>query len=393
LSKARWPAFAVLLAGGLVSTLVLAVTVLIELAPGPPPRSAAIENLSSTLASWAFLGVGCLILLRRPGHGVGWALNFAGASLLVETLLIAYADLALYTEPTAGYRGGSVAAALSAPAWTGIMAGVFLLLVYFPTGAAGKAWDVVVQTCLGCYALIALAIIIAPTLQSPFDGLANPLSVDTGGLMETLRGIAIAVCMVSFIAAAGSLLLRFRRSRGEERQQHKWLALAASALVAALPYGFYGNFTGLSGGLMILALLATPIAVGIAVLRYRLYDFDRLISRGLAYGVLTASLAVTYAGLVLLLQFIFQPISGGSDLAIAATTIVVAAVFRPAQARIQRAMNHRFNRRSYDAASAVEQFAGRLRNNMDIDTLQAELRAVLEETVQPARVGLWLRAD
>lgn len=388
------PVMLVFAAGVVVTALSLVVAVLLELAPGPPPRSAGDDVAGQLFCGWAFMGVGVLIAYKRPGHGVGWALILAGSAFLLETVFVSYADLALYTELEAGYPAGGIAAALGSPMWTGIMAGVFMLLVYFPTGRApSRLWSVVARVSLLCYGVVALGIILGPTLEDSFDGLENPLTVDTGGVMELLSMLAVAFSMLTFMAAAASILIRFRRSHGEERQQHKWLALAAVALLAALPYGYSGGFVGLPGLLMVVALLATPVAVGIAVFRYRLYEIDRLLNRGLVYALLTATLVLTYAGVVLALQAILSPINGSSDLAIAVTTIVVAAMFQPVRRRMQSAVDRRFNRHDYDAARALERFAGRMRSEIDLATLEQELVGVLEETVQPQSMRLWLRPN
>jgi hypothetical protein len=187
-----------------------------------------------------------------------------------------------------------------------------------------------------------------------------------------------------------SLVIRFRGSRGEERQQLKWFTYAC----ALLPLAALGDFLpGPVGDLLFAAVvLLLPVATGIAILRHRLYDIDRLINRTLVYGLLTAVLAGVYAGAVLVLGQVFGGV--GRDppsWAVAGATLAVAALFQPARRRIQAVVDRRFNRRKYDAARTVEVFSRRLREEIDLDTLSAELLAVVHETVQPATASLWLQ--
>jgi 4-amino-4-deoxy-L-arabinose transferase-like glycosyltransferase len=192
-------------------------------------------------------------------------------------------------------------------------------------------------------------------------------------------------------AAAGSLIARWRRARGVERQQLKWLAWAAVMLVVAqvgaslLPRPLFLLVSYTSA-------LLFPVAVGIAVVRYRLYDIDRLINRTLVYGLLTTLLAGIYAGAVLVLGQLFGGVGGDPpSWVVAGATLAVAALFQPARRRIQAVVDRRFNRRKYDAAKTVEAFSVRLRDEVDLDALAAELLAVVDQTMQPTTASLWLR--
>ena len=181
--------------------------------------------------------------------------------------------------------------------------------------------------------------------------------------------------------------MRFRRSRGIERQQLKWVTAGAALLpLSQIPSGDMG-YAGLLLGALVIAG-----AVAIAMLRYRLYDVDVVINRTLVYGALTATLALAYLGSVLLLQLVLRPLTEESNLAIAGSTLAVAALFRPARARIQEAVDRRFYRRKYDAQRTLEAFSSRLRDQVDLGALNSELSAVVAETLQPAHVSLWLRA-
>jgi hypothetical protein len=185
---------------------------------------------------------------------------------------------------------------------------------------------------------------------------------------------------------------RFRRSAGAERQQLKWFAYAGVLLAMLMPIaGAFWYRTVLIQAGVALAFNAMPLAVGVAILRYRLYDVDVLINRTLVYGALTATLAGAYLGLVLLMQLAISPLTEQSDLAIAGSTLAVAVLFRPARSRIQAAVDRRFYRRKYDAQRTLESFGGRLRDQVDLEALGGELRAVVHDTVQPAHVSLWLK--
>ncbi len=211
-----------------------------------------------------------------------------------------------------------------------------------------------------------------------------------GALLVT-NWVALAVTILAVMVAAGSLVVRFRRARGVERQQLRWVALAAALAVlgaaVALPALALGA-TGLIGSVAAQFCVAVlPVAVGAAILRYRLYDLDRIISRTLAYGLLTVLLGGGYAGVVLGLG---QLLGRSSSLAVAGATLAVAALFQPARRRVQQAVDRRFNRHRYDATRTIAAFSTRLQDEIDLDTLTAELLAVVDQTMQPTQVSLWL---
>jgi hypothetical protein len=221
----------------------------------------------------------------------------------------------------------------------------------------------------------------------------NPLVTGRAPAARTvLETVGALLVVPGVILACVAAILRFRRARGAERQQFKWFALAAGTLlatfVAALTPASETSALHVVNGL---AFAAIAIAVGIAVLRYRLYDIDRVVSKALVYGALTLVLAAAYAALVLAGQALFSSFAGGSNLAVAGSTLVVAALFLPLRARLQRLVDRRFYRRRYDAQRTLEAFGARLREQTDLDALTADLRGAVVETMQPAHVSLWRR--
>jgi hypothetical protein len=223
-------------------------------------------------------------------------------------------------------------------------------------------------------------------LGSPFDFLG------LGGGLLVVNQLALAFTTLAVAVCAGSLVVRFGRAHGVERQQLRWVALAAVLLVVAAGATLVGLALGATAVVTwaISAWVAgLPLAIGAAVLRYRLYDLDRILSRTVAYGLLTLLLGGSYATVVLGLGRLLP--EGSSSLVVAAATLAVAALFQPARRRIQQAVDRRFNRRRHNAAETIQAFSDRLRDQVDLDTLSAELLAVVEETMQPTRASLWLR--
>jgi hypothetical protein len=229
-------------------------------------------------------------------------------------------------------------------------------------------------------------------LSSLYPTIKNPLAVPAlAGPVEAVLAVAFLLICAAVLVAAGSLVVRFRRAHGIERQQLRWIALAAGLA----PLALLGIAAGLAIGSWVIVgwavslYLALPVlATGAAILRYRLYDIDRIISRTLAYGLLTVLLGGAYAGVVLGLG---QLLGRDSSLVVAAATLAVAALFQPARRRIQAVVDRRFNRRRYDAANMVEAFSARLRDEVDLDALSTELLVVVDQTMQPTTASLWLR--
>jgi hypothetical protein len=225
--------------------------------------------------------------------------------------------------------------------------------------------------------------------------LRNPLGIDLDVMDSLLEVVFLALPLLPVVSGA-AVVVRFRRSRGDERQQIKWFAYAVAVMVVVFASWFSLALAGLAfpGALMwTVPLLGLPVAVGVAILRYRLYDIDVIINRTLVYGSLTVTLALVYAGCVFSLQYAFQALAGQtSQLAVVASTLAIAALFGPLRRQVQSFIDRRFYRRRYDAAKTLEAFGARLRDETDLGSLGEGLTGVVRETVQPAHVSLWLRS-
>jgi hypothetical protein len=228
--------------------------------------------------------------------------------------------------------------------------------------------------------------------ESPLASVRNPFAIPgLAGVGMAVAGVVSPAIALTMAVAAASLVRRFRRGRGSERQQLRWLAVAAAlappVVLATAAAIAVGNLV-LGGWIIGLYLALLPLAIAAAIGRYRLYDIDRIISRTLAYGLLTLLLGGSYAAVVLGLG---QLLGQDSSLVVAAATLAVAALFQPLRRRVQATVDRRFNRRRYDAARIIEVFATRLRDQVDLDALHAELLAVVDQTMQPTRASFWLR--
>jgi hypothetical protein len=349
------------------------------------------------VAVWAAASavVGAVITARRSEHPIGWLLSASGLLVGVGLLAGQYAYYTLVTRP-GSLPGGQ--AMLWLAAWV-FDAGFFLvlfLLLLFPTGRLpSPRWRPVFGFALGVYLadLVGRAFGPGPVNPDELGPLPNPLGIEAAAdLLPVIIPVVTTLLLVAALAAVVSLLARLRRAQGVERQQLKWFCYAAgwfaAAAFVAVALPSVGGYMADTVSIM-LGMTALPVAIGIAILRYRLYDIDRLINRTLVYGLLTAVLGGVYASVVLVLgQLLGQELS---SLAVAGATLAAAALFQPARRRIQQAVDRRFNRRKYSAARTVEAFSARLRDEVDLDALSAELLAVVDQTMEPTRASLWLR--
>jgi hypothetical protein len=360
------------------------------------------RELITALATWvpflAFATVGAVIMARRPGNRIGWLCWAIGFGITVSFWgsKQVWAVLADQDRSSAW----ALLPQLGIMAWLGTLLGLLpFLVLLFPTGRLlSPRWRPVAWTLGLVLGLYVMARLLTP---GPIDlGLSvnpdNPLGVGSAaGLVQLVQRLAGVVVPVLVLAVLASVVVRFRRSRGEERQQLKWFTFVAAAELVLLP-GLGGVAERVApevGALVVfpVSISLIPIAIGIAVLRYRLYDLDRLIRRSLVYGLLTVLLGAVYTAGVFGLGQLLNPVTGESALAVAASTLAVAALFQPARRRVQAVVDRRFNRRRYDAAKTIEAFSTRLRDQIDLDTLSTELLAIVDQTTEPTRVSLWLR--
>jgi hypothetical protein len=350
------------------------------------------QNAPPTLA---FLLVGALVATRRPDNPIGWLCLVYG---LFGFLAWAGEQFAAYGAVT--HRGslpGGVEVAIALNAfWVPLVLTLALVTLLFPTGRfLTRRWQVPAWLAgLGFAALMGIS--MTQSLDTPFQKLDNPIEIRGSTVGAVLVGSAIVAALAGVFGAFASVVVRFRRSRGVERAQMKWLVLAAALLPVALVMhsiadSFVPGARGTIEAFFGFVVLAFPAAIGVAILRYRLYEIDRIISRTLVYGALTAVLAVAYAALVIAGQALFSSFAGGSNLAIAISTLVVAALFMPLRRRIQRFVDRRFYRRRYDAVRTLDRFTARLREEIDLDALNDDLVGVVRETMEPSQVSLWLR--
>jgi hypothetical protein len=351
--------------------------------------------------------VGALIASRRPRNAIGWI-------LLAEGLLWMFLGMTDYYGLYGVARPDSVpfpvgVAAVNNFMWVpavGLL-GTYVFLL-FPDGRLpSRRWRPLAWLSGTVIVLVSILVGLTPGGLQNLGGIRNPYALEGYPWLETVAYIVLPLLPLCMLASVISLVMRYRRSRGEERQQIKWIAFAASfvgllyliAMVCAFifPSGAWFQagsplWLDLLGYAALSSFTLVPIAIGFAVLRYRLYEIDIIINRTLVYGSLTISLALVYVGLVVSLQYVFRALAGGdSQLVIVASTLAIAALFNPLRRRNQSFIDRRFYRRKYDARKTLEEFSARLREETDLDSLSEDLVGVVRETVRPARVSLWLR--
>ena len=362
------------------------------------------------IAVLGYMAIGAILAARRPEHHVGWLLCVMGFVLLVQGLASAAVEYAAAPSGSA-LPGWLLDPWLIAPLlhlWVISFSALGLLLFIFPNGRLFS------RPIARAFALAAFTIVVGlvtwgsatPPHDKRFPLFDALFSADVAdglyALGRSMTGISISALLV---LGAISMVVRLRRARGVERQQMKWFAYAAVVLALVFvgtSIAFFSPLHALDPGARIppamfggvpfvLALIALPIGAAAAILRYRLYDIDVLINRTLVYGALSATVAATYWILVLLLQSALRPITGGSELAVAASTLATLALVQPLRTRIQRSVDRRFYRSRYDAARTLDEFSVRLRDQVALDAVRADLLDAVGETMQPAHASVWLR--
>jgi hypothetical protein len=354
------------------------------------PATGQVEWLDATINAIGFAGiplVGALIASRLPDNPYGWVWCAAGLAFAVSNV----------ARPLVRVVGGRIWVAWVLESWgflslISLLAFVFLL---FPDGhLPTHRWRWVARATVTGSLLLALAVLVTPNPDDPAE--VTPWGLEGAASRDLAQAIVVGVYVMFVLAMAAmvSLMLRFRRAGPVERRQLTWFLYATVVnavllvldVLGAVPPGLIDTV------LYSAAFCLLPIAVGIAMLRYRLYDIDRIVSRTVSYGVLTAGLIGLYLLVVALLRPLLEPLTGSSTLAVAGSTLAVAAVFNPARRRLQGAVDRRFDRARYDAARAVDAFAARLRYQVDLDDITTGLCDTVTATVAPGRVAVWLRA-
>jgi hypothetical protein len=347
------------------------------------------------LFAMSFPVVGALIATHRPHNPLGWIFCAVGLSQALVVFLAEYGVYALRTAPGT-VPGGPLAIWAAQWVWA---PGIGLLLTFvpllFPTGRLpSRRWRPVAW--LSALPIVLIPALTAPTLW-PHRGVALLGPSRDEPLGQGLAMVELAafwLMVLCGLACLGALALRFRRSRGIERQQLKWFLFACAITVTIFIVVQPATSAQWELGLLLAlpVVPAIPVAAGIAILRYRLYEIDRIINRTVVYGALTVILGLGYAGVVLVLGQLFGGVTKDPpSWAVAGATLAVAALFQPARRRIQAVVDRRFNRRKFDAAKTVDAFSVRLRDEVDLDALTAELLVVVDQTIQPTRASLWLR--
>src|SRR5215213_1161519 len=356
--------------------------------------------LVNAVQAVSFSIIGAIIASRLPGNPVGWLFCAAASFIAVAYLSAEYAIYALLARPDS-LPAGEVLAWLAFWAWIPSIGCIVLSLLLFPNGRLPStrwrwlAWLAVLLTIAG-----AVWVALSPGAIGNLGSIHNPLGIE--GLPRGYKPVQTIMSALLLVAAVSTLGLRLLRTRGIERQQIKWPAFVA--VVAAVGSVLYDTAISEAIGLrwlewagyvvVVAALVCFPISIGIAIVRYRLYEIDALINRTLVYGALTIVLVAVYFGGIVVMQRTFVALTGQkSTLAVVASTLLIAALFTPLRKRTQRFIDRTFYRSKYDAAKTLEGFSMKLRDETDLEALSEDLVGVVRETMQPAHVSLWLRPD
>jgi hypothetical protein len=352
-----------------------------------------------------YAGVGFLLALRLPRHPVGWLLLWAGALFQLSFAAGAYAWAAFIRTPGTPPLGE--VALLFGHAWIPALGCLFVAIMLFPTGRLpSPRWRVPLALVVIATALVLMANLLGPQAfpvptqlftqgAAPTVTVTNPLALD-GPLATLLRYVSSSpFTFFVYLIPVAAIFVRFRTATGNEQEQLKWFAYTSSLVavffVAGVVLPVFSYLAGLGPLVAVVLMDLIPISVAIAIVRYRLYDIDVLIRRTLTYAVLSAVLFAAYLTGVGLTQFVFSPVTSGNGLAVAISTLAVVALFQPLRRRIQSSVDRRFYRRRYDAVRTLDSFAVRLRDEIDLDALRAELITAVGATVQPIHASLWLR--
>jgi hypothetical protein len=360
----------------------------------PAPDSWGFRGFTIVFAT-AYGGVGAILASRRPENRVGWILLAAGTCSAVQLLVEEYAIFGV-VDRTVPLPGAAFAGWVESWIWlVGVVLIVVITLLLFPNGKfVSPRWRIVAWLAAAdlVVGVAGLAFAAGPLNNAPFA--LNPYPV-LGEPGHYLFYASFAGVVLLATSAAASLVVRYRRSAGAGQQQLKWLALEAvlisiAIVIVGLAQAFAPTFKPVQV-LFIVVLALMPVAIGVAILRYRLYDIDVLINRALVYAATTAAIALTFFGGIVVLQAGLRPLTGGNEVAVAASTLVCFALFQPIRRRMQSTVDRRFYRSRYDAARTLDRFTSELAGEVDLGAVRASLIEAVGETVQPTHASVWLR--
>jgi hypothetical protein len=350
--------------------------------------------LAQGVVSLVFIVIGLFLVSRRPNNAVGWVVAALGVANMAYQAVTEYAVYGLLVDP-GSLPWSAEAGVLTQTVWAVPFAAVPLLLLLYPTGRfISRAWATGAVLAGLTVVITAVNSILLMEYRSLGKDLLFLDEVEAALPLEWLVFVALGLLLVSLALGIGSMLVRWHRGDRIERLQIKWLAVAASLL---LVQGLWASLLSSDGGfwdasrevLLLVALVALPLAIAVAVLRYRLFEIDRIISRTVSYGLVTGLLILVYLGSVFILRR-FLPAEG--SLAVAVSTLATAALFSPVRRRVQAVVDRRFNRARYDAEQTLAAFAGRLHDQVDLTNLAVDLREAVVATVQPRTMSFWLRS-
>jgi hypothetical protein len=381
-------------AGFAVLELVSLVLVARTFSVVPPGANTGADDVRDVLVSVVFVTVGAVLASKRPANAIGWLFLATGCANAVVLFTARYGLYGALLHP-GSLPGANVAASLSTTAWVGLFVPIGFLLICFPQGhpLSRRWWVGIGVVAFGATIGWIGGTTVPGKLPQPFETLDNPLGVKALAGIDNLIYLGAWLMIVVSALAGVSLILRFRRSTGIEREQYKGFAFAAALfpLAIVVTQSLYAvNYTAgeIASWLVAGVACLLPVATAVAILRYRLYEIDRLISRTISYTILTGLLVGVFLGIVLLATRVL-PFS--SPVAVAVSTLAAAALFNPLRRKIQHTVDRRFNRSSYDQDAIVADFRTQLRTATDLDEVRTSLQTTVDGAVQPAHTTLWLR--
>jgi hypothetical protein len=359
----------------------------------PQPMTDLLNDFTYLLIGVTLTLVGAFLTVRRSENAISWIALGGGVSLGLVAFVEQYAILSVTSAAAIAWPARLPILWLSQWTWVLPYVSLILLLLYYPTGRLlSPRWRWVLAISLLAYLALAASLAFSATLDvseptSRF-GIPNPIGF-LPALDESTFIYFIAVIFTTITVALAALALRYYRARGIEREQMKWLLFASALFIMTIPLDFLG--VPWSGVVTNLISLGVPLAIAVAVLRYRLFDIDVIIRRTTSYAIITGLLALIYFGTIVVLQRLVTPLAGESDAAVVLSTLLIAGLFLPIRRRVQDAIDRRFFRRKYDAEKTLEAFAATVRNETDLDALTAELLRVIQETMEPESLSIWLK--